>query len=83
MEARMLFVQLPTILPLNKRSATAKGKEKVGSSTSLESTGAPKKGCSLEELPGGYMGKMLVYKSGAIKLKLGNTLCDVSRSHSP
>ncbi|PQQ04328.1 DNA-directed RNA polymerase III subunit rpc4 isoform X2 [Prunus yedoensis var. nudiflora] len=77
-EARMLFVQLPTILPLTKRSATAKGKEKVGSSTSLESTGATKKGCSLEELPGGYMGKMLVYKSGAIKLKLGNTLCDVS-----
>nr|GMC65772.1 DNA-directed RNA polymerase III subunit RPC4-like isoform X2 [Ipomoea batatas] len=32
----------------------------------------------MEELPGGYMGKMLVYKSGAVKLKLGNILYDVS-----
>lgn len=35
---------------------------------------------SLDELPAGLMGKMLVYKSGAIKLKLGDTLYDVSVS---
>lgn len=33
---------------------------------------------SLDELPAGLMGKMQVYKSGAIKLKLGDTLYDVS-----
>ncbi|KAM1780569.1 hypothetical protein FF1_041707 [Malus domestica] len=78
-KAKLLFVQLPSILPLtSKPSATAKGKEKVGSSTSLESSGAPKKEGSLEELPAGFMGKMLVYKSGAIKLRLGDTLYDVS-----
>lgn len=33
----------------------------------------------MEELPQGYMGKMLVYKSGKVKLKLGETLFDVSR----
>lgn len=32
-------------------------------------------------MPGGYMGKMLVYKSGAVKLKLGETLFDVSPIH--
>ncbi|TQD99008.1 hypothetical protein C1H46_015375 [Malus baccata] len=59
-------------------AATAKGKEKVGSSTSQESTGSPEKGCSLEELPAGCMGKMLVYKSGKVKLRLGDTFYDVA-----
>ncbi|XP_072059146.1 uncharacterized protein [Arachis hypogaea] len=36
------------------------------------------KPCKLNELPPGLVGKMLVYKSGAIKLKLGSTLYDVS-----
>lgn len=69
----MLFVQLPANLPLTKRSASAKGKD------GLSGRGFSEKGCSLEELSGGgFMGKMLVYKSGAIKLKLGDTLYDVS-----
>ncbi|RYQ79682.1 hypothetical protein Ahy_Scaffold2g107650 [Arachis hypogaea] len=36
------------------------------------------KPCKLNELPPGLIGKMLVYKSGAIKLKLGSTLYDIS-----
>lgn len=72
----MLLFQLPSTLPIIKRPASSKGKEKVGSSISSQSIAASSKG--LEELPGGYMGKMLVYKSGAIKLKLGDTLYDVS-----
>ena len=74
----MLFVQLPPTLPLFKRSTSAKGKEKVGSSTPSEKVGAAKKGGGLEELSEGYMGKMLVYKSGAVKFKLGDALYDVS-----
>ena len=70
----MLFFQLPA-LPLVKQPVSKKGKEKVGTKTA---SGGFMKGCSLEELSGGYMGKMLVYKSGAIKLKLGETLYDVS-----
>ncbi|XP_031109976.1 uncharacterized protein LOC116014117 isoform X1 [Ipomoea triloba] len=58
--------------------SSAKGKEKVENPTVLRRRSSPNKGCSLEELPGGYMGKMLVYKSGAVKLKLGNILYDVS-----
>lgn len=30
-------------------------------------------------LPEGFMGKLVVYKSGAVKMKLGDVLCDVSR----
>lgn len=80
-EEKLFFFQLPASLPFLKRSAR-KGKEKVESHTSLESGGISKKSCSLEELPGGYMGKMLVYKSGAIKLKLGDSLYDVSENMS-
>nr|XP_011470059.1 PREDICTED: DNA-directed RNA polymerase III subunit rpc4 isoform X1 [Fragaria vesca subsp. vesca] len=75
---KLLFVQLPPTLPLVKRSTSAKGKEKVGSSTPSEKVGAAKKSGGLEELSEGYMGKMLVYKSGAVKFKLGDALYDVS-----
>ena len=37
-----------------------------------------KEGYSLNDLPGGYMGKMLVYKSGKVKMKLGDAMFDVS-----
>ncbi|KAG7954997.1 hypothetical protein I3843_11G049200 [Carya illinoinensis] len=77
-EEKMFFFKLPPSLPLLKRSTSRKGKEKVETDSSLDSGGVSKKGCSLEELPGGYLGKMLVYRSGAIKLKLGDTLYDVT-----
>ncbi|KAK7401167.1 hypothetical protein VNO78_12487 [Psophocarpus tetragonolobus] len=74
-QQRMLFFQFPTTLPLNKQSN--KGKEQI--STSIVSGESTKlRGNALEELSSGHMGKMLVYKSGAIKLKLGETLFDVS-----
>lgn len=59
--------------------ASAKGKEIVDSSTISRRHNTAKEDCSLEGLPAGNMGKMLVYKSGAIKLKLGDILYDVSR----
>lgn len=70
--------------------AKAKGKEIVdqrGTGISPASRGMEIVGKSmhsrkmnghLEDLPAGYMGKMLVYKSGAIKLKLGDILYDAS-----
>ncbi|KAF9685659.1 hypothetical protein SADUNF_Sadunf03G0077400 [Salix dunnii] len=74
---RLFFFQVPEKLPFLKRSASAKGKEKAEMSMPSESKSASRK-TSFEELPRGYMGKMLVYRSGAIKLKLGDTLYDVS-----
>ncbi|XP_062164403.1 DNA-directed RNA polymerase III subunit rpc4-like [Alnus glutinosa] len=77
-EEKMFFFKLPASLPFLKRSTSRKGKEKVETHTSSDGGGVSNKGCRLEELPDGYMGKMLVYKSGAIKLKLGDALYDVS-----
>ena len=91
---RLLFFKLPPSLPIVRRSASAKGKEKVftsavpdqrssvapvmvGRGPSLMASGS-QRNVSLKELSGGQMGKLLVYKSGAIKLKLGDTLYDVS-----
>ncbi|VFQ80534.1 unnamed protein product [Cuscuta campestris] len=83
-EPKLLFLQLhnhlPTHNPKEKEPAevpiSAKGKEKVESSAAVRRKG-PKKGFSLEELPTGHMGKILVYKSGAVKMKLGDILYDV------
>ncbi|CAH8384657.1 unnamed protein product [Eruca vesicaria subsp. sativa] len=62
---QMLFFKLPDCLPVTKQP-TAKR-----SSVSERSS-------AFEGLPEGFMGKMLVYKSGAVKLKLGDILYDVS-----
>ncbi|XP_022922968.1 DNA-directed RNA polymerase III subunit rpc4-like [Cucurbita moschata] len=71
------FFQLPACLPFPKRSSTSTGKEKVGNLRSSISTASSELG-DLRNLPGGYMGKLLIYKSGAVKLRLGDTLYDVS-----
>lgn len=82
---QLILFQFPPKLPLNKQTHrvpdSSKGKEKVESSSSLKEDASNK--CSdLKELPDGFMGKMLVYKSGAIKFKLGDTTFDVSFSDS-
>lgn len=71
-EAKMLFLQLPATLPLIKRSATSDGR--VDATDSSTRSGA----CALNDIPAGLMGKMLVYRSGAIKLRIGDTQFDVS-----
>ncbi|THG04399.1 hypothetical protein TEA_029247 [Camellia sinensis var. sinensis] len=78
LEASIFFLQLPANMPMVKQSANAEGQEMVNNSEPPKSAGPSKKGCSLDELPGGFMGKMLVYKSGAVKLKLGDIIYDVS-----
>ncbi|KAE8694501.1 DNA binding protein, putative isoform 2 [Hibiscus syriacus] len=75
---KMFFFQLPVNLPLPKQSASRKGKEEAEKSVSSERAVGLTKGQRFEELPAGHVGKMLVFKSGAVKLKLGETLFDVS-----
>ncbi|KAI5670217.1 hypothetical protein M9H77_10581 [Catharanthus roseus] len=61
--------------------ASRKGKEidiANGLTSSSTDENTSNKACSLENLQAGYMGKMLVYKSGAVKLKIGDILYDVS-----
>ncbi|XP_016509974.2 uncharacterized protein LOC107827370 [Nicotiana tabacum] len=72
LEEKMFFIQLPTAMPMLKQSVKTEGSEASSSRPSKV------KAYSMNELPRGFMGKMLVYKSGAVKLKLGETLYDVS-----
>ncbi|CAL1354760.1 unnamed protein product [Linum trigynum] len=76
-EAKMLLFKFPPKMPyINRSIISAKGKEKVGSSSS--SIQSQSSNC-LSQLPEGYMGKMVVYKSGAVKLKIGDVLYDVAQ----
>ncbi|KAI3931535.1 hypothetical protein MKW92_011137 [Papaver armeniacum] len=75
---RLIFLQLPASLPLTKRSAAAESNETDSNSKPSRPMGRPGRGCSLEELPPGFMGKLLVYKSGKVKMRVGDTLYDVS-----
>ncbi|KAF7148323.1 hypothetical protein RHSIM_Rhsim03G0229300 [Rhododendron simsii] len=77
-EASMFFLQLPPNMPMVKPSPKTEGQEIASSSKPSKGAGPPEKTCTLDELPAGFMGKMLVYKSGAVKLKLGDTIYDVS-----
>ncbi|GFP87245.1 mediator of RNA polymerase ii transcription subunit 20a [Phtheirospermum japonicum] len=81
-ENSMFFFQLPTNMPTVKPSANAEANEPEKTPKpakfSARGTGVSRKPCNLEELPAGLMGKMLVYKSGAVKLKLGEMIYDVS-----
>ncbi|KAF9615522.1 hypothetical protein IFM89_024149 [Coptis chinensis] len=77
-QERMLFLQLPATLPLVRRSLSVNGKEVIDSSKPFRRGAQPQKDCGLGDMPAGFMGKMLVYKSGAVKLKLGEIIYDVS-----
>ncbi|XP_071736356.1 uncharacterized protein [Rutidosis leptorrhynchoides] len=80
-EKKMMLFQFPEKLPLDKLSNQAtvsvKGKDKVESSGSSK-VDVSNKGSGLKDLPNGHMGKMLVYKSGAVKLKLGDIIYNVT-----
>ncbi|MED6167298.1 hypothetical protein PIB30_001192 [Stylosanthes scabra] len=73
-QQKMILFKFPLTLPLEEQ--TRKGKEKVGTSTASKEPG--KKEGPFEGLQKGKMGKMLVYKSGAVKLKIGEILFDVT-----
>ncbi|XVE54004.1 hypothetical protein DITRI_Ditri03aG0048000 [Diplodiscus trichospermus] len=64
LEPSILFFQLPPSLPMIKQA----GYGVDTSSGPVASVGSVKKTCGLEKLPARLMGKMLVYKSGAVKM---------------
>lgn len=77
-ETKMLFLQFPENMPVTKQSVKKEGLEMSNTSKPVKGPGASGKVCNLNELPAGFMGKMLVYRSGAVKLKLGDILYNVS-----
>ncbi|XP_011629412.1 uncharacterized protein LOC18425789 isoform X1 [Amborella trichopoda] len=76
-EPRLLFFQLPETFPVPKRSATAEGNE-AHDDSGLKRIGKSQMPSRLEDLQTGFMGKLLIYESGAVKLKIGDTLFNVS-----
>ncbi|KAI5398256.1 uncharacterized protein LOC127093092 [Lathyrus oleraceus] len=67
-ETKSIFMRLPPVFPMIKKpDADVKVNSK-----------RPAKLFKFDEMPPGLIGKMIVYKSGKVKLKIGNTLYDVS-----
>eukprot|EP01018_Ginkgo_biloba_P031813 Gb_08322 [translate_table: standard] len=91
-EDKLLFFQLPSSLPLGKlpvaktekapeTSSSANGKSGNSSvdntASSSDAKSASSEGSSiLKDIPTGFMGKLLVYESGAVKMQLGDILFD-------
>jgi DNA-directed RNA polymerase III subunit RPC4 len=76
-EDKLMFFQIPASLPLGQDAAVSRESdqdEMVGSVK--EGTRNSSAGVKLEKLPEGHVGKLLVYKSGAVKLKIGDVLFD-------
>jgi DNA-directed RNA polymerase III subunit RPC4 len=74
-EQKMFFMRLPSV-PLASTPT-----ENLETRPNIKGP-VEKKTVDLKALPEGYMGKLLVYKSGAVKMKLGEVLYDVSDSFS-
>jgi len=76
----LVFVQLPSLLPSTPKSAPA-----ATTTTTATDGSAPLKRTwddeflgNLKELPGGKLGKLQIFKSGRVKMILGDVTYDVS-----
>ncbi|KAK8958399.1 hypothetical protein KSP40_PGU015358 [Platanthera guangdongensis] len=78
-EPKMIFLQFPTRLPLALSNLKLEegGESKTGTVPSGDQKGRKSTGgnasktafCKLKDLPAGFMGKLLVYRSGKVKMK--------------
>ncbi|KAK1668303.1 hypothetical protein QYE76_056462 [Lolium multiflorum] len=82
---QLLFFQLPSSLPLPKQTQSVEepntGFEKnaeLANVTREQRRPSSFAGSKIKDLPGGHMGKILIYKSGKVKMKIGDALFDVS-----
>lgn len=85
---QLLFFQFPGSLPLSQfRSVADADMDTSDEGVETEDTQSGENykkrrlesidGCKIKDLPGGLMGKLLVYKSGKVKMRLGDALFDV------
>lgn len=84
-----MFFQIPASLPLGKlpgvwntkvpessdKGASSSGAQSMSSSSGAQSMSTEETSV-LGKLPAGFMGKLLVYESGAVKMRLGDILLD-------
>ncbi|KAI8087897.1 RNA polymerase III RPC4-domain-containing protein [Gilbertella persicaria] len=90
-EEELLFFQLPIVVPKFEKNkeedvdmieekkeegAATDGLPPAAKKSSLEEAMS---GMSLEDMPSGQIGKLVIYKSGKMKMKFGNILLDVNQ----
>lgn len=73
-EPRLMMFQLPKTVPL----PVMKQEEASGSNPPTHAIPPQRRCVFIRDLPQGLMGKLLVYNSGKVKLKLGDALYDVN-----
>lgn len=76
LEDKFMFFQLPSALPMDMVPEVPK--DEGSSNPAQKAAGSTKESISLDKLPEGFLGKMLVYESGAVKFQLGDVVFDVS-----
>ncbi|KAM0902635.1 hypothetical protein ACQ4PT_019179 [Festuca glaucescens] len=82
---QLLFFQLPSSLPLPKQTQSVE-EPNTGSKENAECANVTREqrrpssfaGSKIKDLPGGHMGKILIYKSGKVKMKIGDAMFDLS-----
>ncbi|CAM0954826.1 unnamed protein product [Alopecurus aequalis] len=83
---QLLFFQLPSSLPLPKQTQSVEEPTEENAEAANASSNVTREqrrpsslaGSKIKDLPGGLMGKLLVYKSGKVKMRIGDALFDVS-----
>ncbi|KAH9131537.1 hypothetical protein LEN26_007674 [Aphanomyces euteiches] len=78
----VLFVQLPTTLPYTKPSKDAKTNT-TDEATATERSQDDLFDKSLHAMPGGFMGKINIHKSGKAVLVLGDKTFNIAPGHPP
>ena len=81
---KLFLVQMPSVLPISAQAVeeyaagAGPSTSSAASGPSTSSSAEARRGCALKELPSGHIGRLLVYRSGKVKLQMGEVLMDVS-----
>jgi hypothetical protein len=77
----MCFMQLPSSLPITPPKTEEEPKQETKQESALG--GSEQEFVSnLTKIPEGFLGKLIVYKSGKIKMKVGDFIYDVRDLHT-
>jgi len=83
-EENLLFFQLPTSLPFTIDKKEEKEKAAVPLPTGPNpALGVQDFTSTIAGGPSGYLGKIIVYKSGKVKMKIGDFLYDINAANNP
>ncbi|EES12044.1 hypothetical protein BDA96_06G062300 [Sorghum bicolor] len=77
-ESQFLYFQFPSSLPLPRQPQSVANPNVVSNERREDMRPSSHIGSRLKEIPEGYMGRILVYRSGKVKMKIGDALFDVS-----